>query len=326
MLIRPRRLRQARAIRDLVQENNLSVNDFIYPMFIKDEQNAYEEIQSMPGIHRFGGERLLYEVEELLALGIKSIVLFPLTSSELKNSQAIESYNANNLTCRTIRALKKRFPELLVMTDIALDPYTDHGHDGIIVDGKIANDETVKVLCKMALAQAEAGADILGPSDMMDGRVKAIRQTLEAEGHNDVMILSYTAKYASSLYGPFRDAVKSANYGIDESIPRDKKTYQMNIANSDEALREMQHDIDEGADILMIKPAGWYLDIISRIKTSSNIPVAAYQVSGEYSMILAAVKAGLMKREQAIYESLLSIKRAGADLILSYFAKELFSM
>ena len=244
----------------------------------------------------------------------------------MKNSQAIESYNANNLTCRTIRALKKRFPELLVMTDIALDPYTDHGHDGIIVDGKIANDETVKVLCKMALAQAEAGADILGPSDMMDGRVKAIRQTLEAEGHNDVMILSYTAKYASSLYGPFRDAVKSANYGIDESIPRDKKTYQMNIANSDEALREMQHDIDEGADILMIKPAGWYLDIISRIKTSSNIPVAAYQVSGEYSMILAAVKAGLMKREQAIYESLLSIKRAGADLILSYFAKELFSM
>lgn len=326
MLIRPRRLRQTRAIRDLVQENNLSVNDFIYPMFIKDEQNAYEEIQSMPGIHRFGAERLLYEVEELLALGIKSIVLFPLTNSELKNSQAIESYNANNLTCRMIRALKKRFPELLVMTDIALDPYTDHGHDGIIVDGKIANDETVKVLCKMALAQAEAGADILGPSDMMDGRVKAIRQNLEAEGHHDVMILSYTAKYASNLYGPFRDAVKSANYGIDESIPRDKKTYQMNIANSDEALREMQYDINEGADILMIKPAGWYLDIISRIKASSNIPVAAYQVSGEYSMILAAVKAGLMKREQAIYESLLSIKRAGADLILSYFAKELFSM
>ena len=326
MLLRPRRLRQSRAMRDLVQENNLSVNDFIYPLFIKDEQNAFEEIQSMPGIHRFGGERLLYEIEELLALGIKSVVLFPLTNSELKNSQAIESYNANNLTCRTIRALKKRFPELVIMTDIALDPYTDHGHDGIIVDGKIANDETVKVLCKMALAQAEAGADILGPSDMMDGRVHAIRKALEAEGHPDVCILSYTAKYASCLYGPFRDALQSANYGIDESIPRDKKTYQMNIANSVEALRELELDVEEGADMVMIKPAGWYLDIIRQVKDSANIPVVAYQVSGEYSMILASVQAGLMKREQAIYESLLSIKRAGADLILSYFAKELFSL
>ena len=326
MLNRARRLRKSREIRDLVQESNLSVNDFIYPLFIKDEANAYEEIDAMPGIYRFGIERLFYEVEELLALGIKSVVLFPMTNPELKNSQAIESYNANNLTCRTVRALKKRFPELLIMTDIALDPYTDHGHDGIIIDGEIVNDETVKVLTKMALAQVEAGADILGPSDMMDGRVKAIRQTLEKERHHNTMILSYTAKYASCLYGPFRDALKSANYGMDDSIPRDKKTYQMNIANSKEALRELEFDIEEGADMVMVKPASWYLDVITKIKAASPVPVAAYQVSGEYSMIVAAVKAGLMKREHAIYESLLSIKRAGADLILSYFTKELFSL
>jgi porphobilinogen synthase len=326
MLLRPRRLRQSKAIRDLVQENNLSVNDFIYPLFIKDEKNAYEEIAAMPGVFRFGTEKLLSEVEELLSLGIKAIALFPITPNELKNYQAIESYNANNLTCKAIREIKKRFPEMLIMSDVALDPYTDHGHDGLLAKGKVLNDETVDVLKKMALVQAAAGADILGPSDMMDGRVKAIRTALETEGFKDTMLMSYTAKYASSLYTPFRDAMGTENYHIDEKIPKDKKTYQMNPANSLEALKELELDLEEGADMVMIKPAGWYLDIIHQTKKNSKVPVVAYQVSGEYSMILAAVSAGLTVREKAIYESLISIKRAGADIILSYFAKELFSM
>jgi len=326
MLLRPRRLRQSKPIRDLVQENNLSVNDFIYPVFVKDEKNAREEIAAMPGIFRFGIEALLKEVEELLDLGIKAIALFPITPEELKNSQAIESYNSNNLTCKTIRELKKRFPEMLIMSDVALDPYTDHGHDGLIAKGKVLNDETVEVLKKMSLVQAAAGADILGPSDMMDGRVKAIREALEKEGFTNTMLMSYTAKYASSLYSPFRDAMGTANYDIDDSIPRDKKTYQMNPANSLEALKELELDLAEGADLVMVKPAGWYLDIIHRTKLNSKVPVVAYQVSGEYSMIIAAVKAGLISRERAIYESLISIKRAGADIILSYFAKELFQL
>jgi porphobilinogen synthase len=212
------------------------------------------------------------------------------------------------------------------MSDVALDPYTDHGHDGLLAKGKVLNDETVDVLKKMALVQAAAGADILGPSDMMDGRVKAIRTALETEGFKDTMLMSYTAKYASSLYAPFRDAMGTANYHIDEKIPKDKKTYQMNPANSLEALKELELDLEEGADMVMIKPAGWYLDIIHQTKKNSKVPVVAYQVSGEYSMILAAVSAGLTVREKAIYESLISIKRAGADIILSYFAKELFSM
>jgi len=326
MLLRPRRLRQSKAIRDLVQENNLSVNDFIYPLFIKDDKKAHEEIAAMPGIYRFGIEPLLHEVEELLSVGIKAVALFPVTSDELKNSQAIESYNSNNLTCKTIREIKKRFPEMLIMSDVALDPYTDHGHDGIVSKGKILNDETVEVLKKMAIVQAKAGADILGPSDMMDGRVKAIRTALEQEGFKDTMLMSYTAKYASSLYSPFRDAMGTANYDVDEKIPQDKKTYQMNPANSMEALKELELDLEEGADMVMVKPAGWYLDIIHQIKKNSQVPVVAYQVSGEYSMIIAAVRAGLLTREKAIYESLMSIKRAGADIILSYFAKELFSM
>jgi porphobilinogen synthase len=324
MLKRPRRLRQNSAIRSLVQETYVRPEDFVMPLFILDKAKELDEVPSMPGVYRYGEDNLLREVEELVQLGIKSIVLFPVTDPSLKSEQAEESYNPKNLTARRIAAIKKRFlDDILVMTDIALDPYTTHGHDGLIKNNRIDNDSTLEVLTKMALMQAEAGADILGPSDMMDGRVAALRQALEKNDFNDVMIMSYTAKYASCLYGPFREALDSENYDLDPNIPKDKASYQMSFTNSRrEALTELSLDQAEGADILMVKPASWYLDIIAAFKERTNHPVAAYQVSGEYAMLMQAINAGFMDRKRAISESLSCIKRAGADIILSYLAKE----
>lgn len=327
MLVRPRRLRRSTNIRDLVQEAQLNKSDFIYPMFVTEADVAKEEISSMPGVHRFSSDEILKELEEVVDLGIKSIALFPAICPSKKCETAKESFNPDALTQVTIQKIKEKFPDLLLVTDIALDPYTSHGHDGLIADGKVLNDQTVEVLTKMAVAQARAGADIVAPSDMMDGRVHAIRQALDAEGFEDVAIMAYTAKYASCFYGPFRDALGSL--GSKEKplfvgdAPKDKKTYQMNPANSVEALRELELDISEGADFVMVKPASFYLDIISQFKEVSSVPVAAYQVSGEYAMLQSAAKNGLLDLDQAMWESLISIKRAGADLILSYFAKEM---
>jgi porphobilinogen synthase len=327
--IRPRRLRKNPSILSLTQENWVQAEDLIYPLFVKDGREK-QEIKSMPNVFRYPLDELLGEIEDAMELGIRAIALFPVIQQEHKTLMAEESYNPSALTQKSIRAIKKRFPELILISDIALDPYTSHGHDGLIKDGKILNDETVAVLCKMALAQAEAGADIVAPSDMMDGRIGAIRSALDAQKFFDTKIMAYTAKYKSSLYAPFRDALGSLGSGdsgmiITEDIPKDKSSYQMNFANSREALRELALDIEEGADIVMVKPAGWYGDIIKLFKQNSNIPIAAYQVSGEYAMIYSAYLNGYLDLKPAINESLLSIKRAGADLILSYFAKEYLS-
>ena len=327
---RPRRLRLNQHIRNLVQEHSITAHDLIYPVFIKEGENSQEAISSMPGIYRWGTESILRELEEAQGLGISAIALFPVIDDQFKTLNAEESYNPEGLTQRAIRRIKEEFPGLLLITDVALDPYTIHGHDGILEDGKIVNDKTVEILTLMSLAQAEAGSDIVAPSDMMDGRISAIRHKLDKHGYDDTLIMAYTAKYASSLYAPFREALsslgakKSNTLTLEKelSIPQDKKTYQMNIANSKEALKELELDLAEGADIVMVKPAGWYLDIVQQFKSKSNVPIAAYQVSGEYSMIHAAAKAGYIDLDKAIYESLISIKRAGADLILSYFAKD----
>lgn len=306
----------------MIQETQVTANDLVYPVFVKEDKQSQEAIKSMPGIYRWGLESILKEIESAQALGIKAIALFPVIDQSLKTSKAEEAYNHNGLTQKAIKTIKKHFPELLLITDIALDPYTNHGHDGIVQDGKIVNDETNKILAQMALVQAEAGADIVAPSDMMDGRVAAIREALDNHNHQDTLIMSYTAKYASCLYGPFRDALQAASLQGKENIPKDKKTYQMNPANSLEAIKELELDIMEGADIVMVKPASWYLDIIRTFKNSTKFPVAAYQVSGEYAMIHAASAAGYLDLDQAMHESLTSIKRAGADMILTYFAKE----
>lgn len=338
MQIRPRRLRLNPNIRDLVEENSISANDLIYPLFIKEGEKSQEVISSMPGIYRWGLESILSEIEDAAKLGIKALALFPVIDSSLKTLDAKEAYNPNGLKQRAIRKIKENFPELILISDVALDPYTVHGHDGLLREGKIINDDTVAILAKMAVVQAEAGSDIVAPSDMMDGRIAAIRTNLNNSGFEDTLIMSYTAKYASSLYAPFRDALgslgsKKSERGIDchvataprndVLIPEDKKSYQMNIANSKEALKELELDIAEGADIVMVKPAGWYLDIIKEFKSKANIPVAAYQVSGEFAMIHAAAKVGYLDLDKAIYESLIAIKRSGADLILSYFAKDI---
>ncbi len=323
MLIhRPRRLRLNQFIRELIAEHKLTANDFIYPVFVKDTSSA-EAISAMPGIYRNSQDSLLKEIEACLELGIKAFALFPVVDETKKSSDAKESFNPKSLNQETIRNIKKRFPESLLITDIALDPYTDHGHDGLIAEGKVVNDQTVEILSKMALAQAEAGADIVAPSDMMDGRVKAIRESLDKNDFQDTLIMAYTAKYASCLYNPFREALDSLKDSKkpETNIPQDKKTYQMNFANSTEAIRELELDIQEGADIVMVKPASWYGDIIKSFKERSSVPIAAYQVSGEYSMIHAAAEKGWIDKDKAILESLTSIKRAGADLILSYFAK-----
>ncbi|WP_323041683.1 porphobilinogen synthase [Gemmobacter sp.] len=310
-----RRLRRTPALRDLVQEQRLSVADLIWPVFIRDGQGVEEPIASMPGVARLSLDRLLVQAEAAHRLGIPAICLFPYTDAALRTDGCEEAWNPENLTNRAIRALKSELPGLAVMTDIALDPYNANGHDGLVQDGIILNDESVEALVRMALAQAEAGADILGPSDMMDGRIGAIRMALEAAGHKDVAIMSYAAKYASCFYGPFRDAV-----GASGRLVGDKKTYQMNPGNSDEALRLVARDLAEGADMVMVKPGMPYLDICRRVKDTFAAPTYAYQVSGEYAMIRAAAQNGWIDGDKAMAESLLCFKRAGCDGILTYFA------
>lgn len=313
---RPRRLRRNPSIRSLVREVHLSVDDFIYPMFVMEGENSRVEIPSMPEAYRFTLDLLIKEIEEIYALGIKAIALFPAVPEEKKDLTGSESFNPEGLAQRAVRAIKAVVPDIIIFTDVALDPFTTHGHDGIIDDnGVILNDETVEVLVKMSVSQAAAGTDFVSPSDMMDGRIGAIRQGLDANGFENVGILAYSAKYASAYYGPFRDALGSA--------PKsgDKKTYQMDTANAREAIKEVYLDIAEGADIVMVKPALAYLDIIAKVKEATNVPVAAYNVSGEYAMIKAAAKLGWIDEKKVMLETLLSMKRAGADIILSYHAK-----
>jgi porphobilinogen synthase len=300
----------------MVRENTLHVEDLIYPLFVMEGEGQREAIPSMPGCYRYTLDLLLQEVREGDELGIGAIALFPLIPSAQKDNAGTESYNPDGLIPRAVRSLKQAVPDILIITDVALDPYSSEGHDGIVQDGKILNDETVAVLVKQALVQAEAGADFVAPSDMMDGRIGAIRKALDAEGWINVGILAYSAKYASAYYSPFRDALDSApKFG-------DKKTYQMDAANAREAIKEVDLDIAEGADIVMVKPALAYLDIICQIKQRTNLPVAAYNVSGEYAMIKAAAEQGWIDEKKVILETLTSMKRAGADLILTYFAKE----
>jgi porphobilinogen synthase len=310
-----RRLRKSAALRALVQENTLTVGDLIWPVFVRDGKGISEPIASMPGVNRMSVDKVVEAAREAASLGIPAICIFPYTDPALKTEACEEAWNPDNLANRAIRAIKAEVPELAVMTDVALDPYNSNGHDGLVRDGVILNDETVEALVRMALRQAEAGADIIGPSDMMDGRIGAIRRALEAAGHKDVTIMSYAAKYASAFYGPFRDAV-----GASGALKGDKKTYQMNPANSDEALRLIERDLLEGADMVMVKPGMPYLDICRRVKDSFGAPTFAYQVSGEYAMIMAAANNGWIDGEKAMLESLMAFKRAGCDGILTYFA------
>jgi porphobilinogen synthase len=313
---RPRRNRKSLAIRNLTQENWVTTNDLIFPLFLTEGKNKKSEIASMPNIYRYSADLLLKEIENCLKLGLNTFCIFPSLSNSLKDKKATESFNKKGLYPSTIKEVKKHFPEAIIMTDVAMDPYSSDGHDGLVKNGKIVNDETLDILCKMALVQAEAGADIIGPSDMMDGRVGAIREALDDNNFTDVSIMSYTAKYASAFYGPFRDALDSApKFG-------DKKTYQMNPANSKEALLEADLDANEGADFLMVKPALSYLDVIKLLNENFTLPIAAYNVSGEYAMVKAAGLKGWIDADRVRDEILLSIKRAGANIILTYFAKE----
>ena len=314
---RARRLRSSDALRRLVQEHALSVNDLIWPLFLREGVNVEEPVSAMPGVSRLSIDRAVVAAERAAELGIPAICLFPCTEPALKTEGCAEAWNPQNLTNRAIRAIRAAVPGVAVMTDVALDPYNLHGHDGLVRGGQILNDETVDCLVRMALVQAEAGANILGPSDMMDGRIGAIRTALEGAGHQDVAILSYAAKYASAFYGPFRDAV-----GATGALKGDKKTYQMNPGNADEALRLVARDIAEGADMVMVKPGLPYLDICTKVKQAFGIPTFAYQVSGEYAMIRAAALNGWIDGEKAMMESLLAFKRAGCDGILTYFAPE----
>ncbi|MBO6791495.1 MAG: porphobilinogen synthase [Dinoroseobacter sp.] len=310
-----RRLRSSAALRALSRQNTLLVDDLIWPVFVRDGEGVREPVASMPGVDRLSIDVLVDEAAKAHALGIPAICIFPYTDPSLKTELCEEAWNPENLSNRAIRAIKAAVPEIAVMTDIALDPYNAYGHDGIVRDGIIVNDETVEALVKMAIAQAEAGADILGPSDMMDGRIGAMRGALEAGGHTNIAILSYAAKYASAYYGPFRDAV-----GASGALKGDKKTYQMDPGNSDEALRLIQRDLNEGADMVMVKPGLAYLDICHRVKDTFGVPTYAYQVSGEYAMIEAAAANGWIDGEKVMMESLLAFKRAGCDGILTYFA------
>lgn len=320
MNIRPRRNRKSAVIRSMVEETKLGVENLIYPIFLKDGKNIKEEVSSMPGNYRWSIDRLLPEIETCVELGVRSFDLFPAVEEHLKDKTGTYSWSSDNFYLHAIRAIKERFPEVMLMSDVALDPYSSDGHDGLVENGRILNDETLPLLNNMSLAQAQAGIDIIGPSDMMDGRIASIREHLDANGYTDVSIMSYTAKYASAFYGPFRDALNSA--------PKsgDKKTYQMNPANKREALIEAELDINEGADMIMVKPAMCYLDVIHLLKETFPVPVTAYNVSGECAMIHAAAKNGWLNYEAAVYETLLSIKRAGADGILTYFAKDFAQM
>lgn len=316
MIIRPRILRQSDAIRRMVQETALSPNDFIVPLFIDEGENYIEEIASMPKYYRRSLDLTIKEVKELWAMGLKTVLLFVKVPDALKDNYGKEALNTEGLMQRAIRAIKDAVPDMCVMTDVALDPYSSYGHDGVVENFKIVNDKSVAILAEMSVSHALAGADFVAPSDMMDGRIGAIRRALEAENLHNTGILAYSAKYASSFYGPFRDALDSApGFG-------DKKTYQMNPTNRLEALREVQLDITEGADIVMVKPALSYLDVIREVKNAVHVPVAAYQVSGEYAMVKAAAKMGWLDEDKAKMEILMSIKRAGADIIATYFAKD----
>lgn len=316
MNIRPRRNRKNAAIRDMVQESRLGIENLIFPVFLKDGNNVKEEISSLPNIYRWSIDLLLKEIESCMELGIRTYDIFPAVEDHLKDQSATMSYDPENFYLKAIRKIKETFPDLVLMSDVALDPYSSDGHDGLVRDGKIVNDETLPILAKMSIAQAQAGIDIIGPSDMMDGRVGVIRSALDDAGYTDTSIMSYTAKYASAFYGPFRDALNSA--------PKsgDKKTYQMNPSNKAEALIEAQLDIEEGADMVMVKPALCYLDVIHLLKENFATPVTAYNVSGEYAMVHAAAEKGWIDYDAAMNEMLLSIRRAGADGILTYFAKD----
>jgi len=313
---RPRRNRKSAAIRNMIEETNLSVNNLIYPLFIVNGKGIKDEISSMPNIFRWSLDLLLNEIEDCINIGILNFVLFPAVEDNLKDKTATYSYNKNNFYLKAISVIKNKFPDVCLMSDVAMDPYSSDGHDGYVENGNILNDKTLPILSKMAIAQADAGIDIIGPSDMMDGRIGYIRDELDNNGYNNVSLMSYTAKYASAFYGPFRDALDSA--------PKsgDKKTYQMNPANKKEALIEAELDTLEGADFLMVKPATYYLDVISSLKANFDLPIAAYNVSGEYSMICAAAQNGWLDYNSSMKEALLSIKRSGADVILSYFAKD----
>jgi porphobilinogen synthase len=315
--IRPRRNRKAEWSRRMVRENVLTTDDLIWPLFVVAGHNVREGVASMPGVSRLSVDQAVRDAERAMKLNIPCIALFPYTDPSLRDAEGSEALNAGNLVCQSVRAIKKEFPDLGVLCDVALDPYTSHGHDGLLEDGKILNDETVAVLVRQALVQAEAGCDVIAPSDMMDGRVGAIRDALDDEGFADVQIMSYAAKYASAFYGPFRDAIGSA-----KTLTGDKRTYQMDSANSDEALREVELDIAEGADMVMVKPGMPYLDIVRRVKDAFKMPTFVYQVSGEYAMIAAASANGWIDGERAMMESLLAFKRAGADGILTYFAPQ----
>jgi len=316
MNIRPRRNRKSATIRQMVEETQLTAAHLIYPIFLKDGKGIKEEVTSLPNNFRWSLDTLLPEIEACMELGVKPFDIFPAVDEALKDKMASYSWASDNFYLQAISAIKQRFPEAVVMSDVAMDPYSSDGHDGLVRDGQIINDETLPILAKMPLAQAHAGVDIIGPSDMMYGRVGYLRSELDAEGYTDVSIMSYTAKYASAFYGPFRDALNSA--------PKsgDKLTYQMNPANKREALLEAQLDFDEGADMLMVKPALCYLDIISLLKENFPIPVTAYNVSGECAMVYAAAKNGWLNYDRAVHEMLISMRRAGADAILTYFAKD----
>ncbi len=321
MLSRPRRNRKNQALRDLICENHLTTKDLIAPLFVKEGNDPREPIASMPGQFRYNLQELVDECGRLQELGIPCVSLFPALSDDLKDKKATESANAQGLFPRAIQAVKEKYPDLLVMSDVAMDPYSSDGHDGLVNErGDILNDETLPILAEMTLIQAQAGSDIIGPSDMMDGRVGHLREALDNKGYTNTSIMAYTAKYASSFYGPFRDALESA--------PKsgDKKTYQMDPSNGEEALREAKLDAEEGADILMVKPGLPYLDVIYRLKSHSDLPIAAYNVSGEYAMIKAAAEKGWLDEEKVMMEMLLSFKRAGADMILTYFAKDAASL
>ncbi|MGY4595966.1 porphobilinogen synthase [Bradyrhizobium sp. GM22.5] len=315
LTVRPRRNRKAEWARRMVRENVLTTDDLIWPLFLIDGNNKREQIASMPGVERLSVDQAVRDAERAMKLTIPCLALFPYTDPSLRDEEGSEATNPNNLVCQAVRAIKKEFPEIGILCDVALDPFTSHGHDGLISDGKILNDETVAVLVRQALVQAEAGCDIIAPSDMMDGRVAAIREGLDRTGLLDVQIMAYAAKYASAFYGPFRDAIGSA-----KTLTGDKRTYQMDSANTDEALREVELDIAEGADMVMVKPGMPYLDVVRRVKDTFAMPTFAYQVSGEYAMIAAAANNGWLDGDRAMMESLLAFKRAGADGVLSYFA------
>ena len=322
---RNRRLRTNEAIRSLVRETIITPNDFLVPLFVVEGKGVKEEIASMPNYFRYSLDLLEKEVHELWKMGLKSVLLFVKVPDNLKDNQGKEALNPNGLMQRAIKTVKNACPDMLVMTDVALDPYSVYGHDGIIENGMIANDVTVDFLAEMSVSHAQAGANFVAPSDMMDGRILTIREALEDEGFTDTGIMSYSAKYASAFYGPFRDALDSAPVDM-VNIPKDKKTYQMDPANRFEAIRETEMDIDEGADIVMVKPGLCYLDIVREIKNEVDVPVAVYQVSGEYAMLKAAAEKGWLDHDAVMTEQVTAIKRAGADIIASYFAKDIVKL